>query len=165
MAVSKKTKILKRQKIKKMQLANFTNNSCASSKGGFETKIALSCAQEKTILLIDDEETVIAISEMMLKRLGYKVLKAQSGYEGLQLFEENKSTIDLIISDFEMPRMNGKEVMDKAREIDPQIKVMLSSGGLTEADEKNVIDKGFNGFIKKPYDLNALCEKIAVIIN
>ena len=144
-----------------MQLANFTNNSCASSKGGFETKIALSCAQEKTILLIDDEETVIAISEMMLKRLGYKVLKAQS----LQLFEENKSTIDLIISDFEMPRMNGKEVMDKAREIDPQIKVMLSSGALTEADEKNVIDKGFNGFIKKPYDLNALCKKIAVIIN
>ena len=148
-----------------MQLANFTQNSCASSKEGFETKILSSYAQEKTILLIDDEETVIDTSEMMLKRLGYRVLKAHSGFEGLQLFEENKSTIDLIISDFEMPKMNGKEVMDKVREIAPQIKVMLSSGALTEADEKNVIDKGFNGFIKKPYDMNALCEKIAGIIN
>jgi CheY-like chemotaxis protein len=148
-----------------MQLANFTNNFCASSKRIFEVKIFPSSAQEKTILLIDDEETVINISEMMLKRLGYRVLKAHSGYEGLKLFEENKSTINLIISDLEMPKMNGKEVLHKLREIDPQIKVMLSSGALTEADEKNVINKGFNGFIKKPYNINTLCEKMAEIIN
>jgi len=148
-----------------MQLANFTNNFCASSKRIFEAKIVPSSAQEKTILLIDDEETVINISEMMLKRLGYRVLKAHSGYEGLKLFEENKSTINLIISDLEMPKMNGKEVLHKLREIDPQIKVMLSSGALTEADEKNVINKGFNGFIKKPYNINTLCEKMAEIIN
>ena len=148
-----------------MQLASFTNNFCASSKRIFESTIVPVSAQEKTILLIDDEETVINISEMMLIRLGYRVLKAQSGYEGLKLFEENKSAIDLIISDFEMPKMNGKEVMDKLRKIDPQIKVMLSSGALTEADEKNVINKGFNGFIKKPYDMNTLCEKMAEIIN
>ena len=148
-----------------MQLANFTNNFCATSKRIFEVKTVPSSAQEKTILLIDDEETVINISEMMLIRLGYRVLKAHSGYEGLKLFEENKSAIDLIISDLEMPKMNGKEVMDELREIDPKIKVMLSSGGLTEADEKNVINKGFDGFIKKHYNMNTLCKKIAEIIN
>jgi CheY-like chemotaxis protein len=148
-----------------MQLANFTNNFCATPNRIFEAKIVPTSAQEKTILLIDDEETVIDISEMMLIRLGYRVLKAHSGYEGLKLFKKNKSTIDLIISDLEMPEMNGKEVMDKLREIDPQIKVMLSSGGLTEADEKNVINKGFNGFIKKPYNMNTLCEKMAEMIN
>jgi CheY-like chemotaxis protein len=148
-----------------MQLANFTNNFCATPNRLFEAKIDPSFAHEKTILLIDDEETVIDISEMMLIRLGYRVLKAHSGYEGLKLFKKNKSTIDLIISDLEMPEMNGKEVMDKLREIDPQIKVMLSSGGLTEADEKNVINKGFNGFIKKPYNMNTLCEKMAEMIN
>jgi CheY-like chemotaxis protein len=146
-------------------VANFTNNFCVSSKRAFEVKTDTSSEQEKTILLIDDEEMVINISEMMLKRFGYKVLKAHSGYEGLQLFEENKSKIDLIISDLEMPQMNGQEVMDKLREIDPQIKIILSSGALTEADEKNVIDKGFNGFIKKPYNMNTLCEKMAEIIN
>ena len=148
-----------------MQLAKFTDKSYVSSKKEFKAKTNSSSEQEKTILLIDDEETVINISEMMLKRLGYSVLKAYSGYEGLKLFKENKSKIDLIISDLEMPKMNGKEVMDKLREIDPQIKVMLSSGTLTNADEKNVMNKGFNGFLKKPYNINTLCEKMAQIIN
>ena len=148
-----------------MQLAKFTDKFYVSSKKEFKVKTNSSFEQEKTILLIDDEETVINISEMMLKRLGYSVLKAYSGYEGLKLFKENKSKIDLIISDLEMPKMNGKEVMDKLREIDPQIKVMLSSGTLTNADEKNVMNKGFNGFLKKPYNINTLCEKMAQIIN
>ena len=116
-------------------------------------------------MLIDDEEIVINISEMMLKKLGYRVLKAQSGHEGLQIFEENKSKIDLIISDLEMPRMNGNQLMHKLREIDPQIKVMLSSGALTDADEKKVMNQGFNGFIMKPYNLYTLCEKMAEIMN
>ena len=148
-----------------MQLAKFNDNLCVSSKREFAAKIDSSYEQEKTILLIDDEEIVINTSEMMLKSLGYKVIKAHSGYEGLQLFEENKSKIDLIISDFEMPKMNGKEVMNKLRKIDPQIKVMLSSGTLTNADEKNVMNKGFSGFLKKPYNINTLCEKMAQIIN
>ena len=147
-----------------MQLANIASNFGAAPERIFEAKVAASSAQEKTILLIDDEETVINISEMMLVRLGYRVLKAHSGHEGLKLYKQNKSTIDLIISDLEMPEMNGKEVMDKLREVDPQIKVVLSSGGLTEAEEKNVINKGFNGFIKKPYKMNTLCKKMAEII-
>jgi two-component system cell cycle sensor histidine kinase/response regulator CckA len=148
-----------------MQLAKFNDNLCVSSKREFAAKIDSSYEQEKTILLIDDEEIVINTSEMMLKSLGYKVIKAHNGYEGLQLFEENKSKIDLIISDFEMPKMNGKEVMNKLRKIDPQIKVMLSSGALTDEDEKEVRNEGFNGFIKKPYNMNTLCIKMAEIIN
>ena len=148
-----------------MQLAKYTDKFYLSSKKEFKAKTNLSSEQEKTILLIDDEETVIKISEMMLKRLGYSVLKAHSGYEGLKLFKENKSIIDLIISDFEMPKMNGKEVMDKLREIEPQIKIMLSSGALTDADEKTVMNIGFNGFLKKPYNINTLCEKMAEILN
>ena len=148
-----------------MQLAKFNDNLCVSSKREFEAKIDSLYEHEKTILLIDDEEIVINTSEMMLKSLGYKVIKAHSGYEGLQLFEENKSKIDLIISDFEMPKMNGKEVMNKLRKIDPQIKVMLSSGALTDEDEKEVRNEGFNGFLKKPYNMNTLCMKMTEIIN
>jgi len=148
-----------------MQLAKSTNNLYVSYKRALKLKTDTSSEQEKTILLIDDEEMVINVSEMMLNRLGYKVLKAHCGNEGLKLFEENKFKIDLIISDLEMPEMNGKEVMDKIREIDPQIKVMLSSGALTDADEKSVMNRGFNGFIKKPYNLNTLCKKMAEIMN
>lgn len=148
-----------------MQLAKFSDNFYGSPNKEFESQYDRSSEQGITVLLIDDEEMVINISEMMLKNLGYRVLKAHSGFEGVQLFEENQSKIDLIISDLEMPRMNGEEVMDRLREIDPQIKVMLSSGALTDTDEQDVMNKGFDGFLKKPYDLDTLSEKMAEILN
>ena len=144
-----------------MQLARFTANFTDSNRKEIKAKIRYSSGQGKTILLIDDEEMVINMIEMMLRKLGYKVLKAHNGNQGLQLFKTNKSKIDLIISDLEMPKMNGKEVLDKLREIDPQIKVMLSSGALTDSDEQSVIDEGFNGFLKKPYSMTTLCEKMS----
>ena len=148
-----------------MQLARSSTNFTESSRKEFSPKIHASSGQGKTVLLIDDEELVINISELMLKELGYKVLKAHNGYEGLQLFEAHKTEIDLIISDLEMPKMNGNEVLKKLRKIDPEIKVLLSSGSLTEADEQSTIDRGFNGFLQKPYTLNALCAKISEILN
>ncbi|MGD1967923.1 MAG: response regulator [Desulfobacterales bacterium] len=144
-----------------MQPARHTVNFTDSSNEEFKAKIGYSSGQGKTILLIDDEEMVINIIEMMLKEMGYNVLKAHNGYEGLQLFKTNRSEIDLIISDLEMPKMNGKEVLDKLREIDPEIKVMLSSGALTDIDEQVVINNGFNGFLKKPYSLTTLREKMS----
>jgi CheY-like chemotaxis protein len=146
-----------------MQVARHTVNFTDSSKEAFKAEIICSSGQGKTILLIDDEEMVINIIEMMLKEIGYKVLKAHNGYEGLQLFKTNKSEIDLIISDLEMPNMNGNEVLDKLREIDPEIKVMLSSGALTDMDEQEVIDSGFDGFLKKPYSITTLCEKMSEV--
>jgi CheY-like chemotaxis protein len=148
-----------------LQLAKFTDNFYVSSKKKSEAKLDSSSEQEKTILLIDDDQMVINIGEMMLKKLGYRVLKADSGYEGLQLFEQNKSNIDLIVSDLEMPEMNGNEVMDKLRKIDPRIKVILSSGALTDSDENTVMNKGFSGFIKKPYNICTLSEKMEEILN
>ena len=146
-----------------MQLARFTANFTDSCRKEFKAKSRVPSNQGKTVLLIDDEEMVINISEMMLKKIGYEVLKAHNGHEGIQLFEVNKSRIDLIISDLEMPKMNGWEVLNKLREIDPRIKVMLSSGALTDKDEQDVIDEGFNGFLKKPFSLTTLCEKISEV--
>ena len=144
-----------------MKLPRFTANFLDSCGKELKAKIRSTSGQGKTILLIDDEEMVIEISEMMLQKLGYKVLKAQDGHEGLQLFETNKTEIDLIISDLEMPEMNGKEVLDKLREIDPQIKVMLSSGALIDTDERSIINEGFDGFLKKPYNMTTLSEKMS----
>jgi CheY-like chemotaxis protein len=68
---------------------------------------------EKKVLLIDDEELVTEICEMMLLRLGHNVFKARSGSEALNIFEDCKNQIDLVISDMNMPEMNGQEVADK----------------------------------------------------
>jgi CheY-like chemotaxis protein len=125
----------------------------------------LRAPNDKTVLLIDDEELVIQICEMMLLRLGHKVFKAYSGSEALNIFEDYKNQIDLVISDMYMPEMNGQEIADKLRKINHHVKILLSSGGLTDLDEKELINRGFNGFISKPYSLNSLSEKMAKILN
>ena len=148
-----------------MQLSKFKNNITGPIIEKFETKSDYSSIKGKTILLIDDEPMVTDICEMMLRKLGHKVLKAHSGSEGIKLYEANRNQIYLIISDFNMPEMNGQEVVDKLRKMDHNVKVLLSSGGLSVAEENKVISRGFNGFLKKPYNMNILSEKISEILN
>lgn len=148
-----------------MHLSKFKDNIAGPTIGKFETESDYSSIKGKTFLLIDDEPMVTDICEMMLKKLGHKVLKAHSGSEGIKLYESNRNQIDLIISDLNMPEMNGQEVVDKLRRMDNNIKVLLSSGGLSVAEENKVVSRGFNGFLKKPYNMNTLSEKIAEILN
>ena len=119
----------------------------------------------KTVLIIDDEELVIEICETMLLRLGHRVVKANSGFEALNIFEDHKNQIDLVILDMYMPEMNGQQLLGELRQIDHHVKVLLSSGGLTDLEEKEIINRGFNGFIRKPYNMNSLSEKMAKILN
>ena len=72
---------------------------------------------------------------------------------------------NLIISDFDMPGMNGQEVVNTLRKMDYNVKVMLSSGGLGTVEEEEVAIRGFNGFLKKPYSMSTLSDKIAEILN
>ena len=148
-----------------MKLSKFKDNIAGPTIGKFDTESDYSSIKGKTFLLIDDEPMVTDICEMMLKKLGHKVLKAHSGSEGIKLYESNRNQIDLIISDLNMPEMNGQEVVDKLRRMDHNIKVLLSSGGLSVAEENKVVSRGFNGFLKKPYNMNTLSEKIAEILN
>ena len=118
----------------------------------------------KTILFIDDDEVVVKITEKILQKLGYNILKAHSGHEGLKLFQTYQGQIDLVICDMIMPEMDGLEFVFKLREIDPSVKVLLSSGSLIDEDEKDVVRRGFNGLIKKPYNISDLSEKIVKIL-
>jgi CheY-like chemotaxis protein len=102
---------------------------------------------------------------MMLEKLGHEILKAYSGSEGIILYEANRHQIDLIISDFNMPGMNGQQVVDKLRIMDYSVKALLSSGGLNVMEEEEAIDRGFNGFLKKPFNITALSDKIVEILN
>ena len=148
-----------------MQLSKHNNNISGPIIGNLKTASGDSSANVKTFLLIDDEPMVTDICEMMLIKLGYQVLKANSGSEGIRIFEANKNRINLIISDFNMPGMNGQEVVDKLRVIDHGVKVLLSSGGLSVAHEEDAMVRGFDGFLQKPYSIDILSDKIAEILN
>ena len=148
-----------------MQLPELNSNTAGTLNCGSKSEKDYLTENGKTILVIDDEELLVEISEMMLKRLGHNVFKAHSGSEGLKIFKANKNQIDLIISDMNMPEMDGQEVIAKLRKIDRNVKVLLSSGALLDSDEKDVIKRGFNGFLKKPYKINILSEKMTEILD
>ena len=148
-----------------VQLSKFNNNISGPVIGKFETESGDSTANGKTFLLIDDEPMVTDVCELMLRELGHRVLKAYSGSEGIKIYEANRERIDLIISDYNMPGMNGQEVVEKLRIINQGVKVLLSSGGISVPHEDDAIIRGFNGFLQKPYSLDTLSDKIAEILN
>ena len=148
-----------------MKLSKFDNNISGPIIERFNTASDYGSMGGKTILLIDDEPMVTDICELMLKELGHNVLKAHSGSEGIAIYEANHSRIDLIISDFNMPAMNGQEVVEKLRIRGHRVRVLLSTGGYSVQDEKSAISRGFDGFLRKPYTMNTLSEKIAENLN
>jgi len=119
----------------------------------------------ETILLVDDEDMIVNVGEQILKRLGYKVIIAKSGKEAIELYKEDQEKIDMVILDMIMPDVGGKMAYKKLKEIDPDIKVLLSSGYSITGQAQEILDKGCNGFIQKPFNLKDLSLKLREILD
>jgi len=117
-----------------------------------------------TILLIDDEKMILDVGCELLEELGYTVLSALSGREALDIFQKNSDKIDLVIMDMIMPGMGGGETFDRLRNINSNIKVLLSSGYSVNGQAAKILRRGCDGFIQKPFNLNQLAEKIGEIM-
>jgi two-component system, cell cycle sensor histidine kinase and response regulator CckA len=119
---------------------------------------------EGTVLLVDDEEMIRTIAEEMILALGYQVVTAGGGQEAVTLFQERHNEIGLIILDLIMPKMSGSETFDRLREIDPDAKILLSSGYSVNGEASVVIKKGCNDFIQKPFSIHELSKKIKAVL-
>ena len=119
----------------------------------------------ETVLLVDDEEIVIAVGKQMLEKIGFSVLTATGGHEALDVYKDNKDDIDLVILDMIMPDMGAGDAYDELSDINPTIKVLLSSGYGHDQNTREVLDRGCKGFIQKPFNMQALREKIQEILN
>jgi two-component system cell cycle sensor histidine kinase/response regulator CckA len=117
-----------------------------------------------TILLVDDEDIVLDACEQMLNALGYKVLLARSGKEAIELYKANKDMVDLVLLDMVMPEMAGGETYDQMKEINPNIKVLLSSGYSINGQATDILDRGCNAFIQKPFRMSDLSQKIGQVL-
>jgi len=117
-----------------------------------------------TILLIDDEKMILDVGIELLEELGYTVKSAMSGPEAIDVFKEERGKIDLIIMDMIMPGMGGGETFDRLKEIDPDIKVLLSSGYSINGQATKILRRGCDGFIQKPFNMNQLAEKVQRIL-
>ena len=118
-----------------------------------------------TILLVDDEEMVLDAGEETLKHLGYEVLLAEDGQEALELYKKNQNKIDMVLLDMIMPVMGGGETFDRMKEINTNVKVLLSSGYSIEGEAKEILKRGCDAFIQKPFKPEQLSQKIREILD
>ena len=119
----------------------------------------------ETVLFVDDEDMIIEIAGEMFEQLGYKVLTARSGKEAIEIYTENKGHIDLVLLDMIMPDMSGSDTYDRIKKIDPKVKVLLSSGYSINGQATEIMDRGCNGFIQKPFKMNELSQKLREILD
>ena len=106
-----------------------------------------------TVLLVDDDPAVRRVGERMLARLGFKVISAAHGREGLEAFRERQGKIDCVILDLTMPEMAGDEVFRELKSLQQDVCVILSSGYTEEDVARRFADTGPAGFVQKPYTL------------
>ena len=122
---------------------------------------------EGTILLVDDEQMLLEVGKAVLEVLGYRVVTAGSGGEAIEKFAAVKNgtgeveKIDLVIQDMIMPEMGGGDVFDRLMEIDPEVKVLLSSGYSIEGQAEEILSRGCLGFIQKPFSMETLSRKVS----
>ncbi len=121
--------------------------------------------QTGTTLLVDDEAAVRKICMSILEKIGYRVLSAKGGQEAIELYRNNKDEIDIVLLDMIMPNMSGGEVYDRLKEINPGVKVLLSSGYSIDGEATEILNRGCDGFIQKPFDIKKLSAKIGEILN
>jgi signal transduction histidine kinase/CheY-like chemotaxis protein len=117
-----------------------------------------------TILLVDDEERVLEVGVRVLRKLGYAVLEAKGGGEAVEVYKENWDKIDLVILDMIMPGIGGGEAYDKMKEINPNVKVLLSSGYSIDGQAKDILARGCDAFIQKPFSMRDLSQAIRNVL-
>jgi signal transduction histidine kinase/ActR/RegA family two-component response regulator len=120
---------------------------------------------QETVLLVDDEDMILEVGRQMLAKMGYGVLTANSGKGALEIFKKKKNEISLVILDMIMPEMSGGETYDSMRKINPDIKVLLSSGYSIDGQATDILKRGCSGFIQKPFTVTNLSLKLREILD
>jgi PAS domain S-box-containing protein len=119
---------------------------------------------KETVLLVDDEEMIVDVGQRMLDKLGYEVLTAMDGDEAIEVYQTHGAKINLVILDMVMPRASGGEVFDRLKQIDPEIKVILCSGYSINGEATEILNRGCNAFIQKPFDLQTLSQQVRAVL-
>jgi CheY-like chemotaxis protein len=108
------------------------------------------------VLLVDDEADVREVTSAMLQTLGLQVITAVDGQDGLDRFAMERGTIDLVLLDLTMPRMDGRETFQELRRLQADIPVILYSGYSEYDSLGETLAQGFAGFLQKPFQIGDL---------
>jgi signal transduction histidine kinase len=120
---------------------------------------------QETVLLVEDEPQLMNLTRMMLESLGYQVLSAVTPGEAIRLAQEHAGEIHLLMTDFVMPEMNGKDLSEEIQKRHPQVKSLFMSGYTTDAiGTKGFLEEGVH-FLQKPYSSNELAVKVREVLD
>ncbi|MEE9910827.1 MAG: PAS domain S-box protein [Deltaproteobacteria bacterium] len=122
----------------------------------------LTCREN--ILIVDDELSNVFPTKELLKNLGYRVTAVGSGQEAITIYTEKRQEFDLVILDMIMPGISGGKTFNALLEINPAVKVILSSGYSVDGEAQQIMDRGCRGFIQKPFRILDLSKKIREIL-
>ena len=116
------------------------------------------------VLLVDDEETIREMGKEMLEMLGFEIITGVDGFDAVRIYKEQKERIDFVLLDLTMPRMDGKETFHELRRLNPQVRIVLSSGYAEQDITSQFAGQGLSGFIQKPYTLGILEESMQKLL-
>lgn len=119
----------------------------------------------ETILLVDDNEAVWDVLIEALQGLGYSVILAENGLDTVEIYKANPKEIDLVILDMIMPKMGGHSTFFQLKACDPDVKVLLISGYVSEKEVNDLIKEGAQGFLSKPCRINVVAKEIRRILD
>ena len=119
----------------------------------------------ETILIVDDHETIWEFLIEALQRLGYSVLLAENGLDAVEIYESNPGQVDLVLLDMIMPQAGGHQTFFRLKAIDPDAKIILSSGFVSEEEVNDLLQQGACGFLPKPHRLPVVVREIRRVLD
>jgi two-component system cell cycle sensor histidine kinase/response regulator CckA len=118
-----------------------------------------------TVLVVDDEEMALYVEVLMLERIGYNTLQATNSEEACQLYRNEKDHIDLVVLDMILPDENGAATYKVLKRINPDIKVLVSTGYGTDENVRQILNDRQNGLIQKPFKFKQFTSKVETILS
>ena len=118
----------------------------------------------RTVMLVEDEEMLRELGVMLLETDGYRVLAAKDGVEAVEMFEAHADEIGLVVCDLGLPRLGGRDVFLRMKEIKPSVRTIVASGYLEPSLRTEILRAGVIDTVQKPYDFRELIERIRSII-
>ena len=128
-------------------------------------RIANSDGRGEFIMIVDDDPLVTLLVERVLTTQGYRIITAADGFKAIELYKKYQEVIQLVITDFKMPGMDGMTLFNELRAINPQVPVALTSGFVEDDQLGAMMANGLRGFIPKPLTQQKLLEKVRSILD
>ncbi|MGH8103864.1 MAG: response regulator, partial [bacterium] len=117
------------------------------------------------VLVVDDEAVVRNFLKESLESKGYRVMLAKNGKEGVEQYRHNAKEISLVILDIIMPEMTGEEALKHIREINPDSRILITTGFAHDPERNDQLSKLAQGYLQKPFDHHDLLSKVREVLD